>query len=286
MKLRSEFTCPLELVVDMISGKWKSIIIWRLRFGPRQLSKLRRDIVGVNQKMLIQHLNELMQCNIVDKITYEGYPLKVKYFLTEFGFRLIEPLDMLQRIGIVALNKEGKYLQKKGYIHVYTGDGKGKTTSALGLAFRSIGAGFKVMMVQFLKNWHTSELESMKMMGDNFHVYRIESKKGFTYNLNEEELKILKDEIKIEFEKAKNFINSEQYDLIILDEILGAVQGGFIDENEVIEIMKNKPESLELVLTGRNASDEIINNADLVSKIENVKHYYDNGILARIGIEY
>lgn len=74
--------------------------------------------------------------------------------------------------------------------------------------------------------------------------------------------------------------------MIILDEILGAIQGGFIDENEVIEVMKNKPESLELVLTGRNASDEIINNADLVSKIENVKHYYDNGILARIGIEY
>ena len=108
MKLRSEFTCPLELVVDMISGKWKSIIIWRLRFGPQQLSKLKRDIVGINQKMLTQHLNELMQCNIVDKITYEGYPLKVKYFLTEFGFRLIEPLDMLQRIGIVVLNKEGK----------------------------------------------------------------------------------------------------------------------------------------------------------------------------------
>lgn len=286
MKFREEFTCPLELVMDMISGKWKSIIIWRLRFGNCQLSKLKKDIIGINQKMLIQHLNELIECGIVDKIVYDGYPKKVEYFLTERGFKLINPLDKLQRIGIMILREEGKKMQKKGYIHVYMGEGKGKTTSALGLAFRSIGAGFNVMMVQFLKNWHTSELNSIEMMGDKFKIYRIESKKGFTYNLDEEQLKTLKEEIKIEFDKAKKFIYSNEYDLIILDEILGAIQGGFIEESEVIELMKNKPENLELVLTGRNASKQIIEYADLVSKIDSVKHYYEKGILARVGIEY
>ncbi|WP_044035565.1 cob(I)yrinic acid a,c-diamide adenosyltransferase [Candidatus Arthromitus sp. SFB-rat-Yit] len=177
-------------------------------------------------------------------------------------------------------------MENNGYIHVYMGDGKGKTTCALGLAFRSIGAGFKVMMVQFLKNWHTSELDSIKLLGDKFEIFRIESKKDFTYNLNEEELKLLREEIKIELNKAKEFINSGNYDLIILDEVLGAIQGGFIDEFEIIEIMKNKPKNLELILTGRNASKDIIDNADLVSRIDKVKHYYDNGILARVGIEY
>ena len=174
----------------------------------------------------------------------------------------------------------------KGYIHIYMGDGKGKTTCALGLAFRSIGAGFKVMMVQFLKNWHTSELDSINLLGDKFEIFRIESKKDFTYNLHEEELKLLKEEIKIELNKTKEFISSGDYDLIILDEVLGAIQGGFIDESEIIEIMKNKPMNLELILTGRNASEDIIDNADLVSRIDKVKHYYDNGILARVGIEY
>ncbi|EIA26140.1 Putative cob(I)alamin adenosyltransferase, partial [Candidatus Arthromitus sp. SFB-3] len=121
---------------------------------------------------------------------------------------------------------------------------------------------------------------------DRFEIYRIESKKSFTYNLNEEQLNLLREEIKVELNKAKEFINSGKYDLIILDEVLGAIQGGFIDEAEIIEVMRNKPKSLELVLTGRNASQTLIDNADLVSKIDKVKHYYDDGILARVGIEY
>ncbi len=175
---------------------------------------------------------------------------------------------------------------KKGYIHVYMGLGKGKTTCALGLAFRSIGAGFNVMMVQFLKNWDTSELNSIKMLSQKFNIYRIESRKSFTYNLSQEELEVLRKEIKVEFEQAKKFIYENKYDLIILDEVLGAIEGGFIDEEMVLDIMKNKPDSLELVLTGRNASDKIIENADLVSNIGKVKHYYDDGVIARLGIEY
>ena len=180
----------------------------------------------------------------------------------------------------------GKGLEQNGYIHMYMGAGKGKSTCALGRAFRCIGAGFRVMMDQCLKHWHTSELDSIKLLGDRFEIYRIESKKSFTYNLNEEQLNLLREEIKVELNKAKEFINSGKYDLIILDEVLGAIQGGFIDEAEIIEVMRNKPKSLELVLTGRNASQTLIDNADLVSKIDKVKHYYDDGILARVGIEY
>lgn len=99
MKIREKYTCPLELTLDMISGKWKPIIMWRLRLGHQQLSTLQRDIHGVNQKMLIQHLSELIDCGIVSKKVYEGYPLKVEYFLTELGWKFMEGLEFFQNIG-------------------------------------------------------------------------------------------------------------------------------------------------------------------------------------------
>lgn len=99
MKIREKYTCPLELTLDMISGKWKPIIMWRLRLGGQQLSMLNRDIHGINQKMLIQHLSELMDCEIVSKKAYEGYPLKVEYFLTELGWEFMKGLAVFQNIG-------------------------------------------------------------------------------------------------------------------------------------------------------------------------------------------
>lgn len=99
MKIRRKYTCPLELTIDMISGKWKPIIIWRLRLGSQQLSTLNRDIHGINQKMLIQHLSELVECGIVSKKVYEGYPLRVEYFLTEVGEEVINGLKIFQKIG-------------------------------------------------------------------------------------------------------------------------------------------------------------------------------------------
>lgn len=83
MKLREEYTCPLELVHDMIRGKWKTIILWRLRLGPTSLAKLERDIEGITQKMLLEQLKELIDYGFVEKKIYEGYPLRVEYFLTE-----------------------------------------------------------------------------------------------------------------------------------------------------------------------------------------------------------
>lgn len=109
MKIREDFTCPLELVHDMIKGKWKPIILWRLRLGPTSLSQLERDIEGITQKMLLEHSKELIEFGFVEKKSYEGYPLHVEYFLTEpQGKRLLEALRIMQHIGIDYLKMHGK----------------------------------------------------------------------------------------------------------------------------------------------------------------------------------
>ena len=109
MKIREDFTCPLELVHDMIKGKWKPIILWRLRLGPTSLSHLERDIEGIPQKMLLEHLRELIDFGFVKKKKYEGYPLHVEYILTEpQGKQLLEALKIMQHIGIDYLKLHGK----------------------------------------------------------------------------------------------------------------------------------------------------------------------------------
>ncbi|KGR78597.1 winged helix-turn-helix transcriptional regulator [Ureibacillus sinduriensis] len=101
MKIREKFTCPLELTHDVIKGKWKPIILWRLRLGEMSLSKLEKDIQGITQKMLLEQLKELMEFGFVNKKVYNGYPLQVDYFLTEpQGKRMIEALSIMQQIGI------------------------------------------------------------------------------------------------------------------------------------------------------------------------------------------
>ena len=109
MKIRKDYTCPLELVHDMIKGKWKPIILWRLRLGATSLSKLEQDIEGITQKMLLEHLKELIEYGFVDKKTYSGYPLHVEYFLTEnMGKEILEALTIMQHIGIEYLKNNGK----------------------------------------------------------------------------------------------------------------------------------------------------------------------------------
>lgn len=119
MKMREEFTCPLELVHDMIKGKWKPIILWRLRLGATSLAKLKRDIDGINQKMLLEQLKELIDYGFVEKKTFEGYPLHVEYSLTKGqGYELLEALKIMQHIGIEYLKKQGmeKVLIEKGVL--------------------------------------------------------------------------------------------------------------------------------------------------------------------------
>lgn len=119
MKMRTEYTCPLELVHDMIKGKWKPIILWRLRLGATSLAKLERDIDGITQKMLLEQLKELMDYGFVEKKSYEGYPLRVEYSLTDdMGMKILEALRIMQHIGIDYLKTNGMehILEEKGVV--------------------------------------------------------------------------------------------------------------------------------------------------------------------------
>ncbi|MNI41694.1 putative HTH-type transcriptional regulator YtcD [compost metagenome] len=119
MRLRGQYTCPLELTHDMIKGKWKSIILWRLRHGHTSLSKLKNDIEGISQKMLLEHLKELIEYGLVGKKVFEGYPLKVEYYLTsDRGYRTLEALAIMQQLGIEFMIQNGMEdeLRERGII--------------------------------------------------------------------------------------------------------------------------------------------------------------------------
>lgn len=119
MKIRQTYTCPLELTHDMIRGKWKPIILWRLRLGPTSLSRLESDIQGITQKMLLEQLKELIEFGLVEKETSEGYPLKSEYFLTkDRGQRILEALTIMQSLGIDYMMENGmeEVLRQKGVI--------------------------------------------------------------------------------------------------------------------------------------------------------------------------
>ena len=106
MKIRKTYTCPLELTHDMMKGKWKPIILWRLRLGPTSLASLQRDIKGINQKMLLEQLSELIACDLVQKQVFEGYPLRVEYSLTaDLGEQLLDALIIMQNVGCCYMDK-------------------------------------------------------------------------------------------------------------------------------------------------------------------------------------
>lgn len=168
----------------------------------------------------------------------------------------------------------------RGLVHIYTGDGKGKTTSAIGLAVRCAGHGKNVTVYQFLKATPTGELNSLKKIGIN--IIRVNTCEKFYCDMNDEEKLVAKSET----ENALNSLFSESCDLIVLDEIICAVHNGTSDINKVIEIIKNKPQNTELVLTGRNVPEELLEYADYVSEIKCVKHPYERGIDARCGIDF
>lgn len=118
MKIRENYTCPLELTHDVIRGKWKPIILWQLSKGPSSLSSLKKEITGISQKMLLQHLDELLTCGVVKKKSYDGYPLKVEYGLTERGKKLFDAITIMQNVGIDMMLEDGKaeLLKEKGLI--------------------------------------------------------------------------------------------------------------------------------------------------------------------------
>lgn len=169
----------------------------------------------------------------------------------------------------------------KGYVQVYTGNGKGKTTAAIGLAVRAAGANLKVFIGQFVKGMHYSELESLKRFSDLITIKQF-GRDCFIYDdPTEEDIKRARDGLK----ESKEIINSGEYQLVILDEIHIALYYNLFPIDEVVDIIKNKPEDVELILTGRYAPQEIIDIADLVTEMREIKHYYVKGVVAREGIE-
>jgi cob(I)alamin adenosyltransferase len=175
---------------------------------------------------------------------------------------------------------------KKGLVQVYTGDGKGKTTAALGQAFRAVGNGYVVYMVQFLKGGDSGELISAKRLEPDFRVFRFEKDRGFFWTLSDDEKEELKKEIRAAFEFAKKVCREEECNILILDEIMGVLHNRLLPMEEVCRLLKEKPDRMEIILTGRDVPDEIKEIADLVTEMKMVKHPFEQGIGAREGIEW
>lgn len=171
-----------------------------------------------------------------------------------------------------------------GLIHIYCGDGKGKTTAAVGLAVRCAGRGNKVLLVQFLKSRDSGELYSLAKLPD-IEVMRGKESKKFTFQMNEEEKHALLIEHNKMFEQVLAKIKNGGYSLLILDEVIGALKAKVFEMPKLIEFLRHKPENLEVVLTGRNPAPELVEIADYVSEMRKVKHPMDKGIMAREGIE-
>ncbi len=171
-----------------------------------------------------------------------------------------------------------------GLIHIYCGDGKGKTTAAVGLAVRCAGRGNKVLLVQFLKSRDSGELYSLAKLPD-IEVMRGKESKKFTFQMNEEEKHALLIEHNKMFEQVLAKIKNGGYSLLILDEVIGALNAKVFEMPKLIEFLRHKPENLEVVLTGRNPAPELVEIADYVSEMRKVKHPMDKGIMARGGIE-
>jgi cob(I)alamin adenosyltransferase len=171
---------------------------------------------------------------------------------------------------------------EKGYVHVYTGPGKGKTTAALGLGLRAAGAGFKVHMVQFMKGRRYSEIDAIEYL-PNFTISQ-HGRDEFVSKEKPEKIDI--DLAKKGFTHAKNLIKNGKHDMIILDEINVAVDYNLIPLDDVVKLIEEKPEKLELVLTGRYAHPEIVKSADVVTEMLEINHPYQQGLESRKGIDY
>ncbi len=175
---------------------------------------------------------------------------------------------------------------KDGLVIVYSGNGKGKTTAALGMALRAVGHNYKICMIQFIKgSWHYGEIDSSRRLEPEFELIAIG--KGFVGILDdkhskEEHKKIANEAIKI----CKEKIQSGKYNIIILDEVNYAINLGLIDIDVVLDLIKSKPPELNLVLTGNHVKTKIIEAADLVTEMKQVKHPFQLGIKAKKGIDF
>ena len=178
--------------------------------------------------------------------------------------------------------------RRRGLLLVFTGNGKGKSTAAFGLALRAAGNRMKVKVVQFIKgSWKTGEREAIER---GFPDIEVEvGGKGFTIErLRDPKVPMTEHQLaaRAAFEMAREAVAGDRYQMVVLDEILGSIKAGLVSEAEVLELARGRPEKLHLVLTGRNAPPAIIDEADLVTEMREVKHHYKAGIPAQRGIVF
>lgn len=172
--------------------------------------------------------------------------------------------------------------KQRGLIHIYCGNGKGKTSAAMGLAIRAAGSGKKVLLFQFLKSNTSGEIGILSDI-TGVMVIKGPDKIKFTVHMTPEEKKKLTVYNIETFEAIKKL--APQYDVLILDEIVYAIDGGFFPENLLLNFLQNKPFALEVVMTGQNPGQKLVECSDYVSEIKKIKHPYDAGVKARKGIE-
>lgn len=170
---------------------------------------------------------------------------------------------------------------EKGYVHIYTGDGKGKTTAALGLSIRGVCAGKKVFFGQFIKGMEYSELKCVDFV-PNLEIKQF-GRGCFIYEEPvEEDFKAAKKGL----EEFEQILKEGKYDIVVMDELGIALYYKLFTVQEVIDIIKNRKENIEVIITGRNVPEELIAMADLVTEMKEIKHYYTEGVEARKGIEF
>ena len=175
-------------------------------------------------------------------------------------------------------------------IHIYFGDGKGKTTAAVGQGIRASGLGSRVIMVQFQKSMRTGEIEYLKLAGwcsgINLKVIRPETVKGFFCEMSAEDKDLLKKEDEQAIGMISGIISNKECDMLILDEILGSVRNGMLTDDHILKIMESCGDGPELLLTGREASEKNLEAADYITEMKMIRHPFIKGVKASKGIEF
>lgn len=173
------------------------------------------------------------------------------------------------------------YYDMKGHIHIYTGNGKGKTTAALGLAIRTVGAGGKVFIGQFLKSGDYSEVKALKKFGNQVDLEHYGLGRFVKGNPSQDDIEAGL----AGYHRIARIIEKGEHDLVIIDEGNIAVKYKIFSEQDLLDLFEKKPDHVEIVVTGRGASPAVMEKADLVMEMESIKHYYQRGVKARVGIE-
>lgn len=172
-----------------------------------------------------------------------------------------------------------------GLTIIYTGEGKGKTTASLGLALRAAGYKRKVLIIQFGKTWFTGELEGIKMLKP--YVKIIQGGLGFVKIFDDQsDMKDHKKMAQKTYDKLYEEVTSDKWDVVIADEIVGAIAGKLLTQGQVIKLIKDKPKKLDLVLTGHHGKASLFKHADLVTEMMPIKHPFEKGFLAKPGVDY